>query len=463
MALTGALAILCGALPVVGGTKVLQFVAAGIALLGVLIVTRRWPVQGTLIALTLLPFLAVVRRLINPSTSAGDPLLVLPAAFALLCLSSPRSKQPERTAMGTIVFLLMFVIGVQVLNPLQGPLRVGIVGAVLMSTPLFWFFVGRAVCTPRLLRQAANVLIVTALVVGLYGLKQTFFGFAGFEKAWIDSHFETYIALSVAGQIRAFSTFSSSAEYGLYAGMGAAAAVVIWRGWRRWVTATFLIACTFLTGSRGIFLTSAAALLVVLGAGRLRSLTRGVLILVPLIGLLGIGANFVPVPQGESTAAVLTRRSITGLASPFDSQKSTAGTHANNVRLALDRGFGQPAGYGPGAVNQAGLALGGKTYSGESDFSDILVALGYPGELLLFALYLALFKAANAGVRRDRLLLVPAALALVTFNTWFVGGLYAVTATLWFAIGALDRASSLPEEDAEHAEPVRARALAITG
>ena len=443
MLVTGLLAAACGGLAVVGGTRVMQFLAAALAVGGMLVVTRRWPENGVLLALAMLPFLAVTRRLINPGTSAGDPLLVLPAAFALLALTSPRAKQPERTLLGSVVFLLLFVIAVEAFNPLQGPLRVGIAGAVLMATPLLWFFVGRALCTPEVMRRAARVIVVVALVIGVYGLKQTLLGFAAFENAWIDSHFETYVALSVSGQIRAFSTFSSSAEYGLYAGCGAAAAVVVWRGRSRWAAAAFLLFCTFLTGSRGIFVTSTAAVLVVVGAGRFRSVTRGILALVPLLIGVVVVANVVPVPQGQTTAAVLARRTITGLASPFDSEVSTAGTHANNVGLAVSRGIGQPAGHGPGAVNQAGLALGGATLSGESDVSDILVALGYPGWVLLAALYLAFLRTANAGVRRDRLLLLPTALALVAFNTWFVGGLYAVTATLWFCLGGLDRSAAL--------------------
>lgn len=441
----GAAAATTGYLSTVQDAFVLKSLVAALLVGSVGVLTRLQPGRAVLLALAFLPFVGGVRRFLEPEGSGADPLVALPAVLALVLLLVPRVRFPPMTPLSSVALALLALITLQSVNPLQGSLRVGITGAVLMAAPVLWFFVGRAYGTRQVLDTATKILIVTGLVVATYGIRQSTIGFLPFEQTWIDARLDTYLALSVNGKIRPFSTFASASEYGLFVGCAAVAAASRPRGRLQVASALYLLVACLLVGSRGVLLSTLIAVGLVLAAKRARSFTRPVLLVLPVLVLLPTLAGLLPQPAGDSTPAVIVRRTLTGLASPLDPEASTASIHADNFTRGLGEGLSQPAGHGPGSVNVAGATQGGLTLSGEADLTDVLIALGYAGLLLLVLLLFHVARASQLAARLPLPLVVPTGLAVVVLNSWFVGGLYSVTAVLWFFLGGLDRAL-VPEQ-----------------
>ena len=93
------------------------------------------------------------------------------------------------TALAAICFVQMF-------NPLQGSLFVGLTGGLFYIIPMAWFYFGQTVnedFVPRLLR----IIVVVGLITSLYGVYQLVFGYPFFEKYWIDNT-DLYNSIAVA-------------------------------------------------------------------------------------------------------------------------------------------------------------------------------------------------------------------------------------------------------------------------
>ncbi len=110
--------------------------------------------------------------------------------------------------------LLLGLFVLQIFNPLQGGLLVGLGGAFYYVIPMVWFFVALCYANNQLIRKLMIAIVVIGVVTGAYGLWQMTFGFFSFEKYWIETG--GFASLHVGRFIRAFSTFSSPEEYSRY-------------------------------------------------------------------------------------------------------------------------------------------------------------------------------------------------------------------------------------------------------
>lgn len=421
------------------------FALGGAAALIILLLAARAPRAVVLGTLLFLPFAGILRRATNSYTTSLDPLAVIGPILAGGCLFVLAQSRPRRhsTALTGAVSAMAGLGLLEIVNPLQGGLGVGVVGAGLFVGPMVWFFVGQRIGDEATLQMVTRALLVIVALAAVYGVKQTIFGFTGFEDRWVAARISSYAALDIGGKIRPFSTFSSGAEYSYFLVLGAVllAAGQERRGryLRRAGIVALLVAC-FYAGTRSIFVTGVLSVITAGLVHRINHLGRA-LMLCAGIGVLGLALlQFVPLSSDDSTAGEIRNRTLIGLARPFDREVSTLGLHLDSFGRGIQDGLRHPVGRGAGAVNSAGLKLGTGSISSEHDVPNVLIAYGWTGALLLIPLLSHIYRLIRTCVQERRHDLIgPAMFVLALFGAWFVGELYAASALVWFFVGSLDR------------------------
>src|SRR5205823_6330019 len=108
-----------------------------------------------------------------------DPVLLVGPAVALLlfALALVKGRLSRDSKLSRWVAVLMVIMVLQIFNPLQGGLAVGLAGALFYLVPLLWFWIGQswgsAIFTEKVLFR---VVIPVAVAGSLLGLYQAFFG-----------------------------------------------------------------------------------------------------------------------------------------------------------------------------------------------------------------------------------------------------------------------------------------------
>ncbi len=175
---------------------------------------------GLLAMMLFEPLRGVIRRAqyLLVDYSATDPIhLVTPIvalfAFALL-LKSQGLGIFRQSPLAGAVSLLALMYFVQIFNPLQGGLFVGLAGAVFMLLPLLWFYFGQAVRSD-FMATALRLIVVMGLITSLYGVYQLVFGLTSFDQFWLD-HSEYNDLVRVFGVVRAMATYANAEEWSRY-------------------------------------------------------------------------------------------------------------------------------------------------------------------------------------------------------------------------------------------------------
>jgi hypothetical protein len=218
--------------------------------------------EGSLIAMLLFePLRGFLRRsqylLVN--YSSADPIHVLTplvtfVAFVML-FRKERFRLFWATPLAGSVSVLAIIFFLEIFNPIQGSLFVGLTGALFMLVPVAWFYFGQ-VASERFVRIAFQLIVVLGIVGSLYGVYQLVFGYPKFEQYWIDNT-DLYQSIAVGHVRRALATFSSAEEWGRYTEIGAIIAIGLGiaaqRGARRigWYgAAAALVVAMMLSGQR---------------------------------------------------------------------------------------------------------------------------------------------------------------------------------------------------------------------
>jgi len=154
--------------------------------------------------------------------SSTDPIHVLTPlitmmAFAML-LQRRKLRVFNETPLARLVTILGLIFFLEIFNPLQGGISVGLSGALFMLVPVIWFYFGQAM-KPAFMETALRLLVVLGILTSLYGIYQLLFGFPSFEQYWIDNT-EFYNSISVGNVKRALATYSSAEEWGRYIEIG---------------------------------------------------------------------------------------------------------------------------------------------------------------------------------------------------------------------------------------------------
>lgn len=436
------------AISVVFGVTAVQIgavVLLGFAVMvAAVILAARAPRAVLLTTLLALPFTGVLRRATGSYAARVDPVVVAGPVLAILCvLILSRKDSIPRSPLTSAVTAMTGLGLVQILNPSQGGLTAGVLGAGLFVGPLVWFYVGRRIGDEATLEFVVRAMRIIIVVTAVYGVKQLLFGFTGFEHTWIAARRTTYAALDISGNIRPFSTFASGAEYSYFLALGAVLFAVgagpMGRVLRSVAVIALVVAC-FFAGSRTVFVASVLAVVIIVLVQRIRSLGKA-LALCLAIGVVGLLLlRLVPLSADETTAGAVRNRTLVGLARPFDRESSTLGIHLDAVGRGLVEGLRTPLGRGAAVVNIVGERLGSQTISAEHDVPNTLIAYGWAGGVILAFLIVRVYRLLRACVlKRRRNLIGPGVFVLATFGVWFSGGLYAASALLWFFLGAIDR------------------------
>jgi len=466
------IALLVGAAAAAGlfavATPGLYRAALALALaVNLIVLGMKWPRAAALTTLLFLPFLALVRRILIPTSgfTSNDPLLLVGPVVVLFLLYrlyvvERRERDPD--LMFKLVLALLVVVVIQVFNPLgTGGIIAAASGLLFLGVPLLWFFVGRSLADERTVKLILYGAILVAGVVGIYGLFQTQLGDPiSWDQQWIDIN--GYSALSVGrsetgNQLRPFSTFSSNQEYAAFLAVGVTfiAALMFHRRLGMALVLPLIAVALFLAGGRGS-LVLAVLSLVMLAALRTRALLPGFVVVVMGVGLaFGLATAFGP--RLDRAAGLggdaLVERNVSGIFNPLDPNKSTVIAHWDLIIDGFVTGVTNPAGQGTAATNIAvTLSPGSDKQDSENDIANAFVSLGLAGGLLYVAIIFLVFRGlfSRYVARRDVLSFAAVGLIVVTFGQWLNGGLYALAPLLWFFVGWATRP---PPEPAENPAP----------
>lgn len=155
--------------------------------------------------------------------SQTDPIHVVTPLVTMLALAMVVQRLGLRmfraTPLAGLVSILGLIYFLEIFNPLQGGLSVGLSGALFMIVPVVWFYFGQTV-KPAFMETALRLIVVLGILTSLYGIYQLAFGFPAFEQFWIE-HTEFYNSIQVGNVKRALATYSSAEEWGRYIEIGA--------------------------------------------------------------------------------------------------------------------------------------------------------------------------------------------------------------------------------------------------
>ena len=424
------------------------------------------------------PFRGLARRAqyLFVDYAAQDPIHVLTPITTLCALAllirSRRLEMFVATPLAGTVSVLAAIYFLEIFNPLQGGLMIGLGGALFMLVPLVWFYFGQSV-DEIFINRALRVMIVIGIVTSAYGIYQLTWGYPAFEQYWIDNT-DFYESINVGHVRRALATFSSAEEWGRYAEIGAIAAFGFVAGKKRlmaragwFLCGAALIGAVFLTGQRtAIFgLLAGIASLILLGANSLpRAIVRLGLLLLPIILIV----IFVPPPSEQEMWSKSDKETVSTLLS--HAQRGTlkpAGEESFQVRLENwsylltsvipYRPLG--AGLGAGSLSEARFGSSESNLPPIDSFILVLaIACGFPGALLFiwilgrstwFAIGNARSRDDEGSVLTRRIIaaIMPALILNSVFGLTF--SLYSVAPLAWLFIGWISRERLRLEQQTE--------------
>jgi hypothetical protein len=376
---------------------------------------------------------------------SNDPLLLVGPAVAAACILMAFVKRQFilRTPTSKLLLVLMSMMALEVLNPLQGGLTVGLAGGLFFVVPLMWFWVGQAWGSAEFLEKLLfRVFVPLAVLASLLGLMQAYFGYLHYEALW----FRITTESASRPDMRPFSFFSSWSEYAFF--VDAALVLVLTPLLVNRFRVVTLLAPLF--GFALVIQTvreSIAGVVVALcvlwaGQGRSKAAIGSRLILAVVFAAvsLGLGLNMLR----EADVSKEIEKNITHTADGFlDVENSTAGSHLALMQQGLIYGVTNPIGLGLGGPTIAGLKAGG--FSSEIDVSDMAIACGIGGAILYLVLLALIVRSAVIDWRDHRRMTAFYVLGLIASQPGHVlgGGHYAITIIVWFTIGTFDRIQSL--------------------
>ena len=384
------------------------------------------------------------------------PLVTLMALVMLL--RSQRLNMFRATPLAGSVSVLGLIFVLEMFNPIQGGLLIGLSGALFMLVPLVWFYFGQSV-SEKFIHTALRLVVLAGIVASLYGVYQLMFGYPAFEQYWIDNT-DFYTSIAVGHVRRAVATFSSAEEWGRYTEIGAIVAFGLAAGAKKfsarvgWLICGLASLCAvLLSGQRtAVFgLLVGVATLVLLGAATLpRAIMRVGLLLLPVVLIM----VFVSPPTDadmwskgdDETVSTLLSHTQRGTLKPGGEESLQARFENWNILLTQVIPY-RPLGAGVGAGS-----LSEMRFSSNSDLPAIdsfilvmAVACGIPGVLLFVwilsrATWLsvrtarrAATSARNANINRIVAALMPALILNSMFGLTFT--IYSVAPVAWLLIG----------------------------
>ena len=405
----------------------------------------RSPKVGLSLLLVYLGLLGGVRRWLIPDFgwTGYDPLILVMPALAVipflgLCL---QRRVPRDTPIARLIFWLLVLMCLEVFNPLQGGLVVGVAGAMFYIVPLIWYYVGRTTGTLSILGHLLRLTVLVSIAGAVYGLKQNFLGLSDSETQWL--HLSGYSQMVSATVSRSFSFFTSAGEY---VGVLSVAITLLWalflRGQKVALVPIPLLAVALFLGTERTAivdtLLGCCVVWAVQGKTYRSWIPRSALAVVLAVVGLVWGMQEVQKAQFDPNTALLVQHQTAGL---LDPGHSTAGGHFSMVGNGIVSSLSRPLGVGLGATTLAAGKFGGTLAGSEMDFSDMFIALGLVGGVLFLCLTYVVMRTCLQQWQQHRHPVTLAVIGLLANCTahWLAGGCYMLVTLLWFAVGTVDR------------------------
>ncbi|MEY4433186.1 MAG: hypothetical protein RLZZ44_1320 [Bacteroidota bacterium] len=393
-------------------------------------------------------FLGFLRRLL-PNDSIFmqnkfylDPLLLVIPISLLLCLSVSKIGQLDSKILNYSLKLLILLSTIQIFNPRQGSVLVGLVGWLAYVVPILFVYLGTTV-DDNALNRILEALKLLGLIVCAYGLAQVVFGYNFWDRRWyqIVTRNGDYTVLAY-GINRPFGTFSSVGEYAQVIGLATVAVVFQYLNsvisFRRFFSyVVFFLMSSALTASRGsLIFTFMIALAPALFASTKKLKAT---LLIPKLLPYAVGTAWaVPlivdlIPSDSlGNAKLLVDRQAAGLAGNH-SEVTSASVHITQTLDAFRESFSSIFGYGVGAISGAQRLNGLTRLNFESDIGNSSYAFGIFGFIIMllvfYSLYSALIKC------NSKLSILGFLILLASINNWFNPGHYSTVWLVWLLMG----------------------------
>lgn len=389
-----------------------------------------------------------------------DPLLLVGPLITFLFSAPLWFRLRLKDNISKAVFAVTVLMVLEIFNPRQGSLTVGLTGAFYELVPILWYWIGREYGTDDTVRvMLYRVVLPLSVLAALLGFAQTYIGFLPWEQVWIKAVSSTYHSLSVGGFTRAFGFSVNSIEYTdlLLVGCVIVLGGVFSRKRALILLLPLLAVMLFLESARTpIFrvLVSAAFSWAFSAKGGQR--WRGRLLLAICVGFGGLlaaashasGDQNANQPRAKTAAQAASQHQISGLAHPLDSKRSTAAAHGRYFWGGVVQGFKYPIGSGLGVL-RSGAAPGGSSEgedtaglnATEYDISDNFITLGFVGGLIyIYIIGLVLKRSVDfARVAPTDIGLPMVGLLVSMLGSWIALGQYAIAPLMWFLIGSITR------------------------
>ena len=449
----GLLLVVLWLMLIAGQINLLCAVVLAVPLLLLAVYDKESAVVWTFVYLVLLGDIRrIVAEIAAPSTF--DPLLLVAPAVTVVLVVPLLLGLKLREPLSKAVLALLVVMGLEVVNPKQGGVSIGLSGVFFYMIPVMWFWIGRSLGSPALVERIIyRVVLPLGVCAGILGLCQNFVGFLPYQQAWITSVGRVYTSLYVGSSVRAFGFSVSAAEYATLLEFSIAVAVAAYLASHRvWIGAVPILATALLlSGGRGLTIKLVVVLSVLWVVRRGKRLNAATLAGTAVLGALSvaslslIAAHFAsPADAGQhnnSAAQDALAHQLGGLAHPFDERYSSASLHSNMVVAGVVEGIMSPLGHGLGSTTFAAQKFGVDSDEGSSelDFSDMFISLGLVGGLLYLSVSIFGIRAALRYVRETPLQIGLPLLAILisTLGGWLIEGQYSTCSIVFFILGSV--------------------------
>ena len=406
--------------------------------------------SGIMALIIYLPFMAFIRRYIyvygryvamDPILIISDIITIFMFSYLVIFKGKDLYKFFRENKLVKFATVLLFIFILQMFNPRQGSILVGIGGAKFYIIPFLWFYFGLFI-DKRFVRKLFFTIVVIGFITALYGLKQTFLGFTSFENYWIK--YGGYSALHLFRIIRSFSTFASAGEYAHYLVMsGIICFAFFLKSKQKIITLVALIViltALFISAVRSAIFAFVFSSIILIGF-LVRDKRKGFLLVLVLCLFLIIfisKVGFVPGVDEYDSLSVTSHHALRGITNPMG-EGSLKFRFYSWFYVFPKQMIKNPFGYGIGSISLAGWKFGGRLQAVENFILDIYLATGIIGGTIFLILLFILFKKSIGLISKTKELFLPLIVICLCFILFFLGAIseYSIGPIGWLLIGSV--------------------------
>ncbi|MCK4233398.1 O-antigen ligase family protein [candidate division WOR-3 bacterium] len=401
-----------------------------------------------------LPFMAFIRRYIyvysryvpmDPILIISDIITIWLFGYLVIFKGKEIYKLFRENKLVKFTTILLFIFILQMFNPRQGNILVGIGGAKYYIIPFLWFYFGLFI-DKRFVRKLFFTIVVIGFITALYGLKQTFLGFTPFESYWIEQG--GFSSLHLFNIIRSFSTFSSPSEYSRYLLISSILGVGLMISHRKnYVVSLMLLVILFALFVSAVRSTIFFFLIAIVSLVSILVMRRNVKLgflfaLFLIIFLIALIANISIVPDVNkySPISVVTHHSMRGITEPLSEDSFQFRLYLWTKVFPREL-ISNPFGYGLGILTIAAGKFGGYRITGTDNFLlDTFLSTGIIGGILLLTILFIMFKRTLYIINKKKDIFIGTILIVVlAYLTNSSPGEYACITLIWLFCGIVTK------------------------